>query len=102
MSDPHLNAVPLASSSGIPDDAPAIPLAVEPAALSRDPVRPLVESLETFLPRLERVAGIPTRGAEVARTRATLPRSVSHRQFQRPLDVSQGSRGSCWAFAGIA
>ena len=102
MSDPHLNAVPLASSSGVPDDAPAIPPAVEPAALSCDPVQPLVEPLETFLPRLQRVASIPTRAAEVALSRAPLPRRVSHRQFQRPLDVSQGSRGSCWAFAGIA
>ena len=102
MSDPHLNAVPLASSSGVSDDAPAIPPAAEPAAPSRDPVRPLVEPLETFLPRLERVAGIPPRAAEIPLSRAPLPRRVSHRQFQRPLEVSQGSRGSCWAFAGIA
>ena len=102
MSDPHLNAVPLTSSSGVSDDAPAIPPAAEPAAPSRDPVRPLVEPLETFLPRLERVAGIPPRAAEVTLSRAPLPRRVSHRQFQRPLEVSQGSRGSCWAFAGIA
>jgi len=102
MSDPHLNAVPLASSSGVSDDAPAIPPAAEPAAPSRDPVRPLVEPLETFLPRLERVAGIPPRAAEIPLSRAPLPRRVSHRQFQRPLEVSQGGRGSCWAFAGIA
>lgn len=104
MPDPHLNAVPLAPSAGIADDAPALPPAVEPLAApaSNAVERPLVEPLETFLPRLERVARIPARGIESAASRAPLPRRVSHRQFQTPLDVSQGGRGSCWAFAGVA
>src|SRR5262245_24514551 len=104
MSDPHLNAVPLAPSAGIGDDAPAIPALADllPAPASSTAARPLVEPLETFLPRLERVARIPARSVDLGVSRAPLPRRVSHRQFQTPLDVSQGARGSCWAFAGVA
>ena len=59
--------------------------------------------MDTFGPRLERVARIPApTPPELATSRAALPKRVSHRQFQTTLDVSQGSRGSCWAFAGIA
>ena len=31
-----------------------------------------------------------------------LPRRVSHRQWQKPLTVGQGGRGTCWAFGGAA
>ena len=102
MSDPHLNAVLLAPTPGINTDAPEIPPAVDPKLAARAVSPPLVEPLETFLPRLERVARIlgPAVSREVSR--APLPRRVSHRQFQTTLDVGQGSRGSCWAFAGVA
>lgn len=31
-----------------------------------------------------------------------IPSKVSHRRWHKPLAASQGSRGTCWAFAGIA
>src|SRR5437870_2573820 len=61
MSDLQLEAVPLPASPDIPDDAPAIPSFFdtlhEPE--SGDVTRPMVEPLDTFLPRLKRVARIP-------------------------------------------
>jgi len=104
MSDPHLNAVPLAPSPGIVSDAPEIPPAFDPlsTAVAGTAAPPLVEPLDTFLPRLERVARIPEPAVPQPVSRAPLPRRVSHRQFQTALDVSQGGRGTCWAFAGIA
>lgn len=63
---------------------------------------PSVEPLETFLPRLERQAQAPTPARALATPQGALPARVSHRQWQSTLDVSQGSRGTCWAFAGIA
>ena len=106
MPDLHLNAVPLAASTAVSSDAPPIPPAVdsvsapEPGAENQT----LVEPLDTFLPRLERVARIPAPAAaqRLVAGRGPLPKRVSHRQFQTPLDVGQGSRGSCWAFAGVA
>ena len=100
MSDPHLNAVPLASSPGIPRGAPAIPPAVEPAACCPAiRVPPLVEPLETFLPRLERVAAHPRHAVSSGPSAARRCRGVSRTaSSRRPLDVGQGSRGSCWAF----
>ena len=104
MSDPQLEAVPLPPSPDIPDDAPAIPSFFDTLHKleSGDATRPLVEPLDTFLPRLERAARIPAPLPELQAIRGPLPRRVSHRQFQTNLDVSQGSRGTCWAFAGVA
>jgi|GEM_PF-2165938 hypothetical protein len=73
---------------------------------------PLVEPLETWQPR---VGGIPLDEqqdspeallgppADLGVTPPVRPAAArSHRQWQRPLDVGQGSRGTCWAFAGVA
>ena len=105
MTDPHLEAVPLAPSPGLSDEAPPLPPAVEAPAVAvpRAAPAPLVEPMDAFRARLERVARIPESAAAApAVARGVLPRRVSHRQFQTPLDVGQGSRGSCWAFAGVA
>ena len=105
MTDPHLDAVPLAPSPGLSDEAPQLPPAVEPlpVATPRAAAAPRVEPMDTFRARLERVARIPEPGVALQPVaRGVLPRRVSHRRFQTPLDVGQGSRGSCWAFAGVA
>ena len=105
LSDPHLGAVPRSPATDLPPEAPEIAPALDPVpGVPDEPASaPLVEPLETFVPRLERVARIPGPApAELAASRAPLPRSVSHLQFQTPFKTSQGSRGSCWAFAGIA
>lgn len=104
MADPHLIAVPLAPSRGVATEAPDIPPAIAPTSAPAPaiPARPLVEPLVTFIPRLERVARIPGPVAAPGIGLRGLPRRVSHRQFQTSLSVSQGGRGSCWAFAGIA
>ena len=105
MSDPHLEAVPLQPSTDLPPEAPDISPALDPlpGPVADTATAPLVEPIDTFVPRLERVARIPApTPPELTTIRAALPKSVSHRQFQTALDVSQGGRGSCWAFAGIA
>ena len=108
MLDPHLKAVPLVPSLSITGDAPDIPPFVDlpstPAPRTAAPPPPMVEPLATFLPRLERVARIPRHAVarDVRGAPLPMPKRVSHRQFQTTLNVSQGSRGSCWAFAGIA
>lgn len=111
--DPHAIAVPLAPSSGLSDEAPNL---VQPAPLQarQNPSAAghlLLEPLDSLLGRLEGSERpdrhepgrreLP-REFELGVSRAPLPARVSHRQFQSVLDVSQGSRGSCWAFAGIA
>jgi hypothetical protein len=105
MSDPHLEAVPLPPSTDLPPEAPDILPAPNPLPGPADDTAtaPLVEPMDTFGPRLERVARIPSpTPPELTISRAALPKRVSHRQFQTTLDVGQGGRGSCWAFAGIA
>ena len=105
MSDPHSVAVLRSPSTDIDGRAPTLPADL---TNGRDAVgaarqAPLVEPLDTFVPRLERVAAIPgPADVEHVLRAAALPKRVSHRQFQTTLDVGQGSRGSCWAFAGIA
>ena len=102
--EPQLAAVPLPIDARLTAnvDLPALAgddpqhhldvLLVEPAAL------PLVEPLETFAAR-PRLPGPVLDLSQVARS---LPARVSHRRWQTNLDVSQGARGSCWAFGGIA
>lgn len=68
--------------------------------LVRTPERPAVEPLETLVPRLERIRVLKRPALDLSGIR--LAARVSHRRWQTTLDVSQGSRGSCWAFAGIA
>lgn len=93
--------VPLPVSSDVPPEAPQD---FSPLNLSQSSVEPriLVEPLDTFLPRLEQITQLPGPKIELTARLAALQRRVSHRQWQTTLDVSQGSRGSCWAFAGIA
>ena len=103
MSDPQLEVVPLPPSPDL-TGAPELPpfFQVVPADAAQTS-RPLVEPLETFLPALEQSARF-AESLTVPRPAVTraLPDRVSHREFQSTLDVSQGNRGSCWAFAGIA
>lgn len=61
---------------------------------------PLVEPREQFEARLrEAERAVPP---APPRPRAPLPASVSHRRWHAPLAVGQGSRGTCWAFGGVA
>ncbi len=99
---PHTHAIPLEVREVISGNVPAVNggvekvLPVPPAAAQA----PLVEPLGTFLPRLKKVAAIAGPAINIAAL--ALPGRVSHRQFQTTLQVSQGGRGSCWAFAGVA
>ena len=106
MPDLHLNAVPLAPSAGVHADAPPLPPILEfvAAPATGTLAQPLVEALDTFESRLESAARRAQAAAapDLPVSRAPLPRRVSHRQFQTVLDVGQGRRGSCWAFAGVA
>jgi hypothetical protein len=104
MSDPQLEAVPLPPSRDILRDVPVVPSVLDILHESVSPVarRPLVEPLDTFLPRLEAIAQLPGPRIDLSALVGGMPRRVSHRQWQTTLDVGQGSRGSCWAFAGIA
>ena len=105
MSEPHLQAVPLPPSGDLPSDAPGIAPVLDPFPRAMVDTRtgPLVEPLETFLPRLERVARIRAARWRNCTSAARRCRDVSRTaSSRRTLDVSQGSRGSCWAFAGIA
>ena len=104
MSDPHLNAVPLAPSPGISSDAPEYPARRSNPACAR--VSRCGATAGRAARDLPAAPGTgrahPEPAVAVSLSRAPLPRRVSHRQFQTTLDVSQGSRGSCWAFAGVA
>lgn len=104
MGDSHFEAVPLRSTLGIADNAPPLVPAFDsaPPLVAQLPARPLVELPASFE---ERLAQAPHRDGPkrvVLPRIAPMPSRVSHRQFQTPLDVSQGNRGSCWAFAGVA
>ena len=103
--EPQRQAVPLPSDPALVLDA-GLP-APEGAALTDlhrvvSVLHPSVEPLATLLPRLERLAQLPAPSLDLTTLIGALPARVSHRQWQSTLDVSQGSRGSCWAFAGIA
>lgn len=106
MSDshPYLEAVPLPLANDVPSEAPRerLTLTAQDTPHTATAPRPLVEPKETFLPRLDRVALIPGPILPPAAAPLAIPRRVSHRRFQTAFGVSQGGRGSCWAFAGIA
>lgn len=103
--DLQLAAVPLPvpdDSTALFPDAPSVRERLVDALPALE-TRPLVESLSTFEPHLEAIARefapplalpLPPPGSP--------PGRVSHRQWQTTLSHSQGSRGTCWAFAGIA
>ncbi len=76
-------------TSAAPDISPA--LDPVPGLVADTATPPLVEPMDTFRPRLERVARIPApTSPELATSLAPLPKRVSHRQFQTALDVGQG------------
>jgi hypothetical protein len=105
MLDAQLTRFPLPPSEDGPLDAPHISpvLSPFPSATVDATTAPLVEPMDTFIPRLERVARIAGPAPEdLAAARAPLPKQVSHLQFQTQFKTSQGARGSCWAFAGVA
>ena len=108
MSDLHLPAVPIAPTPGLGADAPPLPPAFEfPPAPPGAAAPPLVEPLDSFERHLEGIAyaehaAEAAAGQAVPVSRGPLPARVSHRQFQTAFVASQGSRGSCWAFAGAA
>ena len=109
MSDPHAVAVLRPPSPDVDDEAPQIPPAVsswpagEQVGQQSSSSTSLVEPMTTFVARVQEAASISAPSAgELPIRKGPLPRRISHRQFQSTLDVSQGSRGTCWAFAGVA
>lgn len=66
-----------------------------PAILRTEPANSLSAHIQANL-RIPGVVGPP------ALQIAALPRRVDHRAWQTDLVVSQGSRGTCWAFGGTA
>jgi hypothetical protein len=93
MSEPHLQAVPLPRSGGLPPDAPDISPVLDPfprsMADAHDSAGRAHGDLQTAPERVARIAAPPS--SELNVSVAALA-----------SDVSQGGRGSCWAFAGIA
>ena len=96
MPDPQQVFMPVSRLAQIPPDIAATP---ELGWLHRvaEPLRPAIEPREAFQARisftpLPRIDPFPI----------AIGRRVSHRQWQFPLTVPQGARGTCWAFAGIA
>ncbi|CAN5581499.1 hypothetical protein BH24ACT14_BH24ACT14_07030 [soil metagenome] len=109
MPDPQLQAVPLPVDAELRVEFELPRLdglddALDPIDLHRvvTVAHPLVEPLETFTPRLEFIERLPKPVLDLAPLVRAAPSRVSHRQWQSTLDVSQGGRGTCWAFAGIA
>ena len=99
----QLLEIPLPVSSDMPSGAPQAQSSLDlHHMLASEQPRLLVEPLDTFLPRLERIAQLPGPHIDLSFRLSALPRRVSHRRWQTTLDVSQGSRGTCWAFGGIA
>jgi hypothetical protein len=104
-------AVPVPAATAAPDPTAPSWLDDLTHAEARDagPVTPAVEPLETWLPRVsgqERGAGLAGGSAGTVPGPVIAPVQArgqhSNRQWQRPLEVGQGARGTCWAFAGIA
>ncbi|SOD92178.1 tachylectin-related carbohydrate-binding protein [Spirosoma fluviale] len=93
--------VPLPVSSDVSPEAPQHFSLLDSVSDSLEP-QTLVEPLDTFLPRLERITKLSGPRVTLKSSLAALSRQVSHRQWQTTLNVSQASRGTCWAFAGIA
>src|SRR4051812_18792600 len=88
MSDPHLQALPLPPAADLDGDAPVItPFDPRCDQASGATGAPAVEPLNTFLPRLERVARVHTSTAKTLLAAGALPMRVSHRRFQTALDV---------------
>jgi hypothetical protein len=104
MTDEQLQAVPAPIYTDVPEDAPRYSAFYEstPELAALDAGPPLVEPLETFDARLAEITQTAVPEMEIAVTPSALPQWVSHRTWQTALSPSQGSRGTCWAFAGIA
>ena len=106
MQEAFLPAVPLPPTAGLADEVPPLPppwsAPVDPAAATL--ARPMVEPLATFFSQVEASARLaePYAAPRLPATRGIPPRKVSHRRFQTTLDVGQGARGSCFAFAAVA
>ncbi|ALL66854.1 secreted protein [Paraburkholderia caribensis MBA4] len=101
VSEYLVEAVPVPPSRDLAGPVPVIPvLETMMATPAASTPRPLVEPFDSFEARLKEIEPAPAR--EMLRDFTVLPRRVSHRNFQTPFNVSQGSRGACWAFAGIA
>lgn len=66
------------------------------------PEHPLVEPEDSFAAYLAANLWQPDVVGPPVLEPAPLPRRVDHRAWQTDLRVSQGNRGTCWAFAGAA
>lgn len=73
------------------------------STLTESTVNPPVDgSIDSIQAYLESRPTVPVFNGTPNFIRGTLPQRVDHRAWQTELVASQGSRGTCWAFAGIA
>ncbi|WP_165488718.1 MULTISPECIES: tachylectin-related carbohydrate-binding protein [Dyella] len=85
------------------DSVDAMSFAREAALLTpATPAQPLIEPLHSFTAYLDTHIWRPDVVGPPIRVPGALPRRVDHRAWQTDLVQSQGSRGTCWAFAGTA
>jgi len=116
--DPQQGAVPLPPAAPVSISGSAIAasdlqsaeVAVDSLMFSRraaalvaaDPGLRAVEPAESFQSYLRSPIYSPKVNGPVIRLAGVRPRRVDHRAWQTDFKVSQGQRGTCWAFAGTA
>lgn len=64
--------------------------------------KPLVEPTDSFMAYINANLYLPQVEGPAIQVPGALPRRVDHRAWQTDFRVSQGGRGTCWAFAGCA
>jgi hypothetical protein len=119
VTDPHIKSLPrdIGSVAALPEDEITLvgpgsrvdALSFGRRASSLVPTRvehPMVEPEESFRAYLDAIPAMVVDGPDLGTIEHTLagrrPLSVDHRQWQTDFRVSQGARGTCWAFAGAA